>query len=107
MGDKRIPISEENRERLKAKKRGDETYDDVVERLMGDEGKAELTAEVTPELDADAVDDLVDELQERLAGADPIDRDALARAVAERLDYAAVADRVAEQVVADLEGRVR
>ena len=35
------------------------------------------------------------------------DTDALARAVAERLDYAAVADRVAEQVVADLEGRVR
>lgn len=30
--------------------------------------------------------------------------DALAQAVAERFDYAAVADRVAEQVVADLEG---
>ena len=35
------------------------------------------------------------------------DTDALARDVAERLDYADLADRVAEQVVSNLQGRMR
>ncbi|USZ66959.1 antitoxin VapB family protein [Halorussus salilacus] len=35
--DKHVRVSEENYERLKARRREDETFDDVVERLLADD----------------------------------------------------------------------
>lgn len=76
MGDKRIPISEENRDALKERKRGDDTYDDVIERMLSDDSSGALEQTVTfntpeirdilrDELDAMSVDVTVD-----LGGAD-------------------------------------
>lgn len=55
---KRIPLAEETRERLKDRKRGDDTYDDVIQRLLGDgadNAEFSTTAKITPTLDDEAL----------------------------------------------------
>lgn len=71
MGSKRIPISGENRDALTDLKRGDDTYDDVIERLLGD----------TPAVDRGALDPVMNV-------EDPIDGRAvtLSAEVREQLD---------------------
>lgn len=101
MGDKRIPISESNRNELKSLKRGDDTYDDVIERLLTDD--FELTREVE-QVDVDAlVNDLVDEIGATVGGPQ-VDDSKLAREVTRQIDYVELANRVSEQVVAELGG---
>lgn len=62
MGDKRIPISEENREELKALKRGQETYDDVLDRL--------LTAPSLPDDEVDSIGDALDDDELAIIGTE-------------------------------------
>jgi len=84
------------------------TYGEVMNvgiKSLSEEPAAQLTAEITPQLDEGRVDNLVDELQGRLGEADPIDREALARTVAQKIDYVQVAEQVSERIVNELEGR--
>jgi len=121
--EKRIPVSEATRDEiLKPRKRGDDTYDDVIRRMAGDGEGVGVEATVTPTLDEDAVDEMVERIEERLtdevavyqpgddepvgtieqpAGIDPDD---FAREVARQMDYVAIADSVAEQVARELQG---
>ena len=64
MGDKRIPISEANRDALTELKRGDDTYDDVIERLL--DGGA------VSECDCDA-DSIAETVAGRLEGSKPLE----------------------------------
>jgi len=80
MGDKRIPITESNRDALKDRKRGDDTYDDVIERLL-DGGESDVTA---ASLDEHA---LAQEIADLVAGGEiRVDSSPIADAVADRVD---------------------
>jgi hypothetical protein len=67
MGITRIPVSESTRDEvLKPRKRGDDTYDDVIQRLAGadDTPTPDATATIKPELDTEAVDDIANSIVE-------------------------------------------
>lgn len=84
MASKNIGIKEDVYERLKAHKRGDESFSETLDRLLEefdsdwrsnvgfltDEAAADLEAEVTRGLEAadDSLDDLSDDIDERLSG---------------------------------------
>jgi predicted CopG family antitoxin len=55
-----ISLDEEAYERLKAHKRGDESFSDVVKRLAGERSWKEVTGILTDE-EADALEDAIDE----------------------------------------------
>lgn len=70
MGETRIPVSEETRDEiLKPRKRGGESYDDLIRRLVAGEsdaggvGNLEPFGGEVPALDEDAIDELFDELE--------------------------------------------
>lgn len=76
MGETRIPVSEETRDEiLKPRKRGGESYDDLLRRLVDDESDFDVTATVTPTLDEEAMDELFDELEsiKESAAFEPLD----------------------------------
>lgn len=93
MGDKRIPLTEDTRDRLKQRKRGDDTYEDVILRLLGD-GDTDFTAtaEIQPTLDEDALDEIAEGVADRV---DTDGRD---------IDYAHLIDEISEGVARRLQG---
>ena len=84
MGDKRIPISEANRDALTQLKRGDDTYDDVIERLLDGEPSGSVGGYgfISPLAEGDAPNETLDA---RVVDMDADERRRLAREVAEVL----------------------
>ena len=97
MVDKRIPISEANRDALKERKRGDDTYDDVIERLLDGGAVSEC------DFDADSIAETVAERLESEClhddGGDVADRlRRLESAVKEATNAAQGAERAVEEL---------
>lgn len=83
----RVPMGTDTRERLKQRKRGDDTYDDVIQRLLDDE----RAVPVSPAIDAEALADAVE-------GLEPADAEEIAREVVEKFDYAELASLLGGEV---------
>jgi hypothetical protein len=68
--DARLWVSPETRERVNDRKRGDETQEDVIRRLLDDtDADADMTVSVAPEVDEDALADVEDRIDDALADA--------------------------------------
>jgi len=115
----RVRAYESDKERINDLRQGDDTQMDVIRRLLED-GPYDLDAEAIFERLSNLEDiaganneqreqfrETLADIRHELESGGDVDRDALARAVAERLDYAAVADRVAEQVVGGIKEELR
>lgn len=79
-------------------KRDDETWGEFIQRCTANPPSPQPVVPVE-----DIADELADVSVDGDGGMDGVDRDALAREVAARIDYAALASQVAEQVREELE----
>ena len=97
--DARLHVSAETRDAVNARKRGDDTQDDVVQRLLSDapDGTSEASVSIQPELDADAVDEMVERLEARLSDVDAggVDAEAIAAEIIDQMPALTYDDAVA------------
>ena len=112
--DARLHVSADTRDAVNARKRGDDTQDDVVQRLLDDgngesggygvirpsaepDATSEASVSIQPELDEDAVDEMVERLEARLSDVDAggVDAEAIAAEIIDQMPALTYDDAVA------------